>query len=164
MATAKESDGACESPWDRHLRGHVLTEHVQQILDMTGPEEEHPWDVYKQAVAVRERQTVPTVGSAVDRRAFEQTLQVYNDGRVRALICFACARICLDTGGPRSHISFKSGGWLLALPIGSLTKNFSKTEFEKRYQQPGSPLAFRGSDQRSPNFADWQRSWHPDVI
>ena len=65
------------------------------------------------------------VGPAVDRRAFEHTLEGYSDDRIRALMCFACARICLDTGGARSHIEFVTGGWLLALPSGSLKKNFA---------------------------------------
>ena len=163
-ATREDSRRACESPWDRHLRDHVLTEHRRQILDIAGPQEKHPWDVYKQALAVRERQTLPAVGAAVDRRAFDQTLQVYTDDRVRALMCFGCARICLDTGGPRSHIEYKRGGWLLALPTGSLKKNFSKAEFEKRYQQLGSPLASRGREQRNPDFTHWHLSWHPDVL
>ena len=104
------------------------------------------------------------MGLSIDRRAFEYTLQRYNDDNIRSLICFACARIQLDTGGPRSHIRFYHGGWLFNLPKGSLTKNFSKARFEERYQRPGSPLAWRGNGSRAPDFTHWQVSLHEDVI
>jgi len=153
-----------DSPCDRRLREHVLNKHGRLIQDVAQVAEEWIWDVYKQALAVQERQTVPAVGAAIDRRAFEHTLQRYNDDSIRALICFACARVCLDTGGPRSHIEFKEGGWFLALPVGSVQKNFSKDEFERRYQQHGSPLAHRGSGQCNPDFSDWLLNWHPEAI
>ena len=79
-------------------------------------------------------------------------------------LCFACACTRLDTGGPRSHIEFKRGGWLFSLPQGSLTKNFPKAIFETRYQQSGSPLADRGRDGRSADFAHWLLRLHPDVV
>ena len=76
--------GACEGPWDVCLRDHVLLQHgahIRQVADVAG---EWIWDVYKQALAVQERQTVPAVGAAIDRRAFEYTLQCYNDHSIQA--------------------------------------------------------------------------------
>ena len=100
----------------------------------------------------------------MDRRAFEHTLQVYNDDCARSLICFVCARICLDSGCAHSHIRYYDGAWLLQLPRGSLKKNFSSAVFEERYQRHGSPLAFRGHTQPHVDFQDWQLRWHPDLI
>ena len=146
------------------LRDHVLEQHGPHICQVADVGDSWIWDVYKEALAVQERQTVPAVGAAIDRRAFEATMERYNDHSIQALICFSCARVCLDTGGPRSHIEFVKGGWILGLPAGSVKHNVSKAEFERRYQQHGSPLAYRGLGQCSPDFTDWQLAWHPDVI
>ena len=158
-----------EHPWDRKLRAHILAEHRRGILEVllpTLPEhgtDEVVWDVYKQALAVQERQGFPLAHVAVDRRAFEYTMRVYNDDRVRSLICCACACICLDTGGPRSHIEFVGGGWLLQLPGASLRKNFSFQVFSDRYCQSG-PLAFRGATERCADFSDWQLHLAAEVV
>ena len=121
-----------DCPSDRQLRAHILAKRSAQIGSIANIDESKFWDVYKQALAVRERQSIPVVGAAVDRRAFEHTLQVYNDDCVRSLICFVCARICLDSGCARSHIRYYDGAWLLQLPKGSPKKNFSKAVFEER--------------------------------
>ena len=102
--------------------------------------------------SAKEREGFPMVGASIERRVFEYTQQVYNDDAVRALICTVCARIRVDTGRARSEIDFKSGAWLFRLPPGNLRKNFSKAEFERRYQQVGSPLTASGS--RVPDFSD----------
>ena len=98
---------------------------------------------------------------------FEYTAHVYNDERIRSLICFACAHIKVDTGRMRSAIEFVSGRWLFSLPRGSLTKNFSMEEFTKRYRAPGSPLAATGSARavaKCPDFSDWQVRLHPQCL
>ena len=152
--TASDVREGSEHPWDRRLRDHVLQKHQQQLLDAIDDPDEDYWDLYKQALAIKERQCIPVTGVSVDRRAFEYTLQVYNDETIRSLICCACARIRVDTGGPRSDIEFKRGGWLLSLPKGSLNKNFSMAEFEKKYRQAGTPLADRGKGERNPDFSE----------
>ena len=81
-------------------------------------EDDDVWEVYKEGLAVQERRRVPVVGAAVDRRAFETTLEVYNDDSIRSLICFVCARVCLHTGGAHSAINYRPGEWLLTLPTG----------------------------------------------
>ena len=91
-------------------------------------------------------------------------MQVYNDACVRSLICFVCARVYLDSGSIRSPIEYYDGDWLLHLPRGSSQKKCSKSVFEDRYQQHGSPLAFRGRDQCNADFSDWQLRWHPELI
>ena len=113
------------------------------------------WAIYTQALAVQERLVFPQVGVPVDRRSFDYTMRVYNDERVRSLICCACACICLDTGGARSRIEFVTGGWLMELPEGSLKHNFSFEVFREKYCRTG-PLAFRGSNERCTDFRHWQ--------
>ena len=78
------------------------------------------YDTYREALAVQERKNAPAVGPCVDRRAFEATLAVYNDEKIQALICMCCARICLQTAGPRSSINYKKGSWFLGIPAGPL--------------------------------------------
>ena len=105
--------------------------------------------MYKEGLAVQERRRVPVVGAAVDRRAFEKTLEVYNDDSIRSLICFVCARVCLHTGGAHSAINYRPGEWLLTLPTG--TKKKQKDRFlngrdckEKSEAIPKSTNRFEG--------------------
>lgn len=68
-----------DHPWDALLRSHVETEHCVDISNIVAtifsetPADLRVWDVYKQAIAVRERETFPEVGLAVDRRCFDYT-------------------------------------------------------------------------------------------
>ena len=103
-----------QADWDGALKQHIETEHRGEIE----VDAQYVWDVYLQALAVRERQGIPAVGAAVDRRAFETTQAKYNDHSVQALICLCCARISVQTAGPRSDIAYKDGLWLLGLPPG----------------------------------------------
>ena len=108
-----------ESFSDRVLKAHILRVHKEEFQNIALVEEDYLWDVYKEALAVQERRSVPIVGTAVDRRAFQSTLEVYKDDRIQALICFCCARVCLNTGGCNSEISYRPGSWLVRLPPGA---------------------------------------------
>ena len=115
----QDDDRHAEVFWDRVLKAHILRKHKQQIQDVAFVEEDDDvWDVYKEGLAVQERRRVPVVGAAVDRRAFETTMEVYNDDSIRSLICFVCARVCLHTSGAHSQINYRPGEWLLSLPTG----------------------------------------------
>ena len=107
---------------ERQLREHILLHHSKDILNAAGvkDDEDEIYDTYREALAVQERKNVPAVGPCVDRGAFEATLAVYNDERIQALICMCCARICLQTAGPRSSIEYKPVIWFLQLPAGPL--------------------------------------------
>ena len=76
--------------------------------------------MYLEALACNERRGVPAVGAAIDRRAFEATLDLYNDESIQSLICFVCVRICLRTNRARLDIEFKTGEWLRSPPAGAL--------------------------------------------
>ena len=165
-----------EHPWDRELREHVLTSHRNRLIESLGPAakcnrmeqanerqvNELLYDVYLQALAVREREGIPVHGPSIQRRIIEYTQQVYNDSMIRALVCCLCARIRVDTGRHNSDINFVHGGWFLQLPRGSFKKNFSKREFADRYQQEGSPLSEGGH--RVPDFSDWLLTLSPELL
>ena len=117
-AAGRRPEAEAEAYWDRALQAHILEKHKLQIQEVALVEEDYVWDVYQEALAVQERRTVPAVGAAIDRRAFEATLERYNDDKICALICFSCARICLNTGCSRSDIEYVAGSWLLHRPAG----------------------------------------------
>ena len=169
-STEAEFRHDCEHPWDQQLRAHVLHAHSEQFFEELqlllprGQIHELMWDLYKGALSARERRSIPVVGFSVERRALEYTAHIYNDNRIRALICFACAQIKVDTGRMRSDIEFCNALWLFGLPKGSLIKNFSMEEFTRRYREAGSPLAAAGGARalaKCPDFSDWQLCLHP---
>ena len=115
-----------EHPCDQKLRQHILGVHRAAITQLIQPIFESGnlsfsqqiWDIYKEALSVRERMTIPIAGPSVDRRVFQSTRYVFNAQRIRSLICFCCAQIKLDTGRIRRDIEFRSGTWLFARPPG----------------------------------------------
>ena len=128
-------------------------DHKQVIQDIAGVEEEDDvWDLYLQALAVQERTGVAAVGATVDRRAFDATLERYSDTKIKALVCFVCGRVCLDTGATRCEIEYCRGEWLATLPAGSLVKNWSEKVFCERYPSPITDLE------------EWRVTWHEDVV
>ena len=164
-----------EHPWDQELRGQVLEEHgckITEICKSVLPDEvsaQSRWDFCKEAIAVIERSGVPIVGPSVDRRCVDHLVQVYNDRKIRSLICFCCAQVKTDTGQHRSPIEERSGRWLYNLADSTVIRNFSYTEFRRRYCKPGTPLAAAGSttnlsDCAGPDFSDWLLMPHPDTI
>ena len=164
LVEATDVRASIEHPWDRQLRRHVLDHRRLELHHAIEDTEADAWDVYKQALAIQERRCIPATGVSIDRRVFEYTLQIYNDKTIRSLICSACARVRLDTGGPRSDIEFKKGACLLSLPRCSLHKNFSMAEFTKIYRQSGTPLANRGNEERNPDFSEWRLRIHPEIL
>jgi hypothetical protein len=173
-AAKDETTGAYEHPWDFQLRAHVLLDHAQvleSVLERLDLPRQAAWDVYKEALAVRERSTEQIAGPSIDRRSLEYTLQLYNDDMVRSLICGVCARIRVDTGHVHSDIEFKTGGWLLSLEDkhpGIIEKVCSQARFDKHYRQPGMPLAPTGNkgatDLQGPDFSDWQLTLHASLF
>ena len=156
-----------EHPCDHALREHVLAAHDEELRArvesrvVAARAKEFLYDVYLEALAVKERQGIPAHGPSIERRTFEYTEIAYNDKRTRSLICGLCARTSVDTGRLRSDISFVHGGWLFKLPPKTLLNNFSKAEFERRYQKEETPLS--PSQHRVPDFSDWLLDVHPMV-
>ena len=86
-------------------------------------DEEKVYDIYREALAVKERKGFLAVGPSVDRRVFDTTLAVYNDQSIQALICMSCASVCLQIAKPRSSIEYQTSKWFLALPAGRSLAN-----------------------------------------
>ena len=163
-----------EHPWDQELRAHITTAHrdaMQVALQEAGASihDVSVWDLYKQAVATKERNSVPAVGASIDRRCFEHLVQVYNDQTIRQLLCFCCAQSKTDVSTCRSSIGFRSTKWLLGIQPKTLLHNFSRSEFEQKFARPGTPLAQRGStgvtnDLQAPDFTEWTMRIDPTAI
>ena len=74
-ATLKEAyEDDPEHPWDQELRTHALSAHgsmltraAEKILGVRAAESS-TWDLYKEALSVRERLHVPITGPSVERR------------------------------------------------------------------------------------------------
>ena len=80
-SVSNDAMDASDSAYDRLLLDHVFQNHRDQIKAALEWHDGDVWDVYKQAIAVREREKVPTVGPAIDRRSVNHTLVAYNDER-----------------------------------------------------------------------------------
>ena len=82
-----------EHPWDCMLKEHVRQAHGPTISTSfikhfgNSPVMENGddrlWNVYKEAIAIRERDAFPIIGTPIDRRAFEYLMEVYNDAKVQ---------------------------------------------------------------------------------
>ena len=156
-----------DHPCDVLLRQHIVSQHSDQIakrcIGIPQPET-LVWDVYKAGIAYWQRQQIPTSGPLLDRRLFQRLAYVYNDHRIRSLMCMVCAQIKLDTGGSNSDIEYRAGTWFLTLPKGALVKNCSLQNFQAKYASFGSPLAVYGNQSQEdlPNcsFQEWSLSFH----
>ena len=88
--------------------GHALA--IQEATERQAVGQEY--EFYCEAISIRERKTVPTVGYSIDRRCFELTSLQYNDHNIKSLMCLICGQIKPMTPGPRSLIEMKNGEWL----------------------------------------------------
>ena len=86
---SNEEVSASESAYDRELGDHGLQNHRDQIKASSESQDGDLWDVYKQAIDVKEREKMPTVGPAKDGMSINHTLVTCDDKRLKALICFA---------------------------------------------------------------------------
>ena len=68
------------------MKAHLFRVRKEEIQNIALVDEDYMLDVYKEALAVQELRSVPVVGTAVDRRASLNTLEVYNDDRIHLLI------------------------------------------------------------------------------
>ena len=164
-----------EHPWDQQLRQHVWSMHANVIESMgdsvfkKAATVSQIWDVYKLALSVKEQNGIPIAGPSVDRRVFQYISQIYNDTRVRALMCLCCPLTKVDTGRCRSHIKFYSVGWLLQAGPDAIIKNLSMARYSSRFRKSGTPLAHRESATNpmgieGPDFSDWQLRFAPEAI
>ena len=71
------------------LREHLVVAHASVLQKTCGFEEMalDSYSYYQEAIAVRERQSMPKVGCSVDRRTFQHVSQDMSEEAVKALIC-----------------------------------------------------------------------------
>ena len=83
-----EADYVCCNEEDC-LREHVLREHrgaLEEVLG-SGGALQNAYCYYLEALAIKERKGMPTVGFSVDRRVFADIHQDFSNASVQALIC-----------------------------------------------------------------------------
>ena len=135
-----------DHPCVEWLRQHVLERHVACIHERANAflpnivARACAWDIYREAQAVQERKKWPTVGAAIDKRIFAYTIAVYNDEKIKAHICFACAGSFPKTSRICSDIMISSGHWLFSFSNKCLRDHFSWALFRRRSVAPGLPL------------------------
>ena len=160
-----------DHPWDDCLRRHVVSTHIGAIRNSarsflpSAVAEAHAWDIYREALAVQERKKWPTVGASIERRTFAYTTCVYNDEKIKAHVCIACAGVFPNTHSVRSEISIFDGAWLLSVSDSCLRENFSWDLFRQRYAAPGSPLhpqSVRNDDGMNADYSRWLLRLHSE--
>ena len=87
----------------RCLRQHLLEEHLELLDECCGrgAVERDAYDFYLEAIAMREQETMPSVGCSIDRRTFRQVKEDLQEKDVQALICTLCACIATTCNGLR---------------------------------------------------------------
>ena len=156
------------------MRMHVVEEHSAEINAVLHKEmgksnlpkrPDDVWAIYKHALEIKAREETPVVDEVADRRLVEYTMQQYNDDMIKALICFNCACVKVDTGGIRSEIVFFRATLLFQkLEPGIFTKNYSMEIFNARYRTSGTALGLRDASLRNPDFEDWYLKLHESVF
>ena len=136
------------------LRQHVMGKHFQDELPL------YKWekacfgnlpqlDFYIAAIRHKEEQKMPDVGISVDRRAL--TNAIAETRHVRALVCFVCAQVKVDTG-------------ILHKTDITLSRENAKLIDEKHKKNQGviyynlSAAFFRSTYMKGDNEQPWRRS------
>ena len=124
------------------------------------------WYVY--AIRVLERRGIPAHGVSVDRRSMNLVAEVFNNDRIRSLICSCCAQQYVSWSGldevthpedlrqTKSPIRMIAGQYFIEHLVGTQECNrqqFSAALFKQRYMSGDSSLA---SD---PDLADGCWEW-----
>ena len=138
---------------------HLRDRHQPVFLDACA--DIHPdiyIDYYQEAIAVIERSQMPRVGYSNDRRVFDHLTTVFNDDKIKALVCFMCAQIKTDTKESNSDISMMKGSDLRSIPGSVLEPNMGYNLHQKRCGTSVPPLRSRAADEQD-LFADWCVQW-----
>ena len=112
------------------------------------------WYVY--AIRVLERRDIPAHGTSVDRRTMNLVADMYNDERIRTLVCLCCLQCYVSWNGldeityaealmkSKSPISMISGKYFIDYLIGAHEGNraqFSFSLYKQRYMTDDSSLS-----------------------
>ena len=155
---------------------HILQAHGAEIATLVHPDPDlldlksEYMAYYIAAIAEKERDGLPIIGSSLDRRTFEHLREVYRSERIRSLVCFICAQIRTDTCHVNSDIRMRpvrciTGKLICTRPMrieGGISEksfrlNFCRRTFIQRFAPHDGPLyskLFRESGHRS---WEWRR-------
>ena len=97
------------------LREHLAQVHAKEFLCLQhfDAKDADVYSYYLEAIAERERQAMPSLGSSIDRRTFHVLKEDFCEDSVQALVCMCCARIATCTnhntaiGYINAHAYFK---------------------------------------------------------
>ncbi len=97
-----------QHPLDEALAVHVQAKHSREVLQCLDAKfdaaykEEYVSPLHKEALEIKEGETVAVVNESKDRKAIEHIMQKDNNKNIRSSICFNCAYIKVDSEGIRS--------------------------------------------------------------
>ena len=170
----KDSFRAYESVWVQHskrvgasasligccgdstcLREHIVQCHADELCETctAGAVREDSYDYYLEAIAIREQQSMPTVGPSVDRRTFAHVALDMSEDAVQSLICMCCAQIRRSSNTTNADIArVSSGEYFQSLCPLSFQANWDFAEYMKEY---GSTDAL----QNHPDLQDDNWTW-----
>ena len=163
---------------EEDLALHLCNQHGDIFRAVCPPQKRHmactstgwymAWYVY--AIRVLERRGIPAHGVSIDRRSMNLVSEVFNDDRIRSLICSCCAQQYVSWSGldeithpealrqPKSPIRMIAGRYFIEHLVGTEECNrqqFSAALFKERYMSADSSLSV------DPDLADdcweWRR-------
>ena len=121
------------------LREHLVVAHAAALQKTCGLEGflSDSYDYYLEAVAVRERQSMPKVGCSVDRRTFQHVKEDLADDSVRALVCMCCQCIATTSNG-NTKIGFINAFdyFFKMIRPGSFDWNWDFNKYRSRFVLP----------------------------
>ena len=126
----------------------MIEAHIQQVsglkLEKSTGKEDKMFETKRQkqllawyTAAIREveRQDVPSIGASIDRRTFQHLSTVYNEDKVKSLICFVCGQIKTVTHDRNTEIRWQKTEFLRTISEESFMSNLSFERFREDYSQ-----------------------------
>ena len=120
------------------------------------------FDYYIAAIQHQERKKMPDVSDAVDRRALTEAIA--STQHVRALVCFVCAQVKVDTGKDHTHseITLPSKNTQIICEArrrdyNSVKFNLSLPFFRETYMQGPNASPWRNATELDEDKWEWRR-------
>ena len=153
------------------LRKHFKSRHKEGLLGfvplykwepVNSPYDDPVFDYYIAAIQHQERKKMPDVSTAIDRRALTEATA--STQHVRALVCFVCAQVKVDTGNDYTHsditLSSKNSQIICDArqrDYNSVKFNLSLPFFRETYMRGPNAAPWRGSEELNEKTWEWRR-------
>ena len=115
---------------------------------------------YCQAIAEIEREQMPLIGPSVDRRTFQHVTELYNDAKVKCLVCLVCACKKTMMCETNREIEYVAGKWLEEVSEEAMLSNLHFSQFRSRYATQ-EPLDRVPDFEEGNDHWEWRRTWRP---